>query len=417
MIQKPRKAALTFIFITVLIDVIGLGIIIPVIPSLIVELTGEGLSKAAIYGGWLMFVYAFTQFVFAPVIGGLSDRFGRRPVLLFSLLGFGIDYILIGFAPNIFWLFVARLISGITGASHTTASAYIADVSEPEKRAQNFGLIGAAFGLGFIIGPVVGGLLGQYGARVPFFAAAGLTLINVLYGYFILPESLPPEKRRKFDIKRANPLGALKHLKQFPGIGGLILIFGLIYLSGHATQSTWTYFTMLQFDWNEAMVGISLGVVGVSVFVVQGGLTRVVIPKMGEVKSVYFGLIMYCLGFLGFAFAPSGLILMFMIVPFCLGGLATPSIQGIISNKVPDDQQGELQGALTSLISFTAIFGPPMMTGLFGYFTSDSAPFELPGAAFVMGSVLILISFILAVVFLKNSDNSTVHKSARTVSN
>ncbi|XWN38260.1 MAG: TCR/Tet family MFS transporter [Balneola sp.] len=417
MIQKPKKAALTFIFITVLVDVIGLGIIIPVIPSLIVELTGEGLSEAAIYGGWLMFVYAFTQFVFAPVIGGLSDRFGRRPVLLFSLLGFGIDYLLIGFAPNIFWLFVARLISGITGASHTTASAYIADVSEPEKRAQNFGLIGAAFGLGFIIGPVVGGLLGQYGARVPFFAAAGLTLVNVLYGYFILPESLPPEKRRKFDIKRANPLGALKHLKQFPGIGGLILIFGLIYLSGHATQSTWTYFTMLQFDWNEAMVGISLGVVGVSVFVVQGGLTRIVIPKIGEVKSVYFGLIMYFLGFLGFAFAPSGLILMLMIVPFCLGGLATPSIQGIISNKVPDDQQGELQGALTSLISFTAIFGPPMMTGLFGYFTSDSAPFELPGAAFVTGSVLILISFIMAVVFLKNSDNSTTHNSATTVSN
>ncbi|MEQ9091248.1 MAG: TCR/Tet family MFS transporter [Balneola sp.] len=417
MIQKPKKAALTFIFITVLVDVIGLGIIIPVIPSLIVELTGEGLSEAAIYGGWLMFVYAFTQFVFAPVIGGLSDRFGRRPVLLFSLLGFGIDYLLIGFAPNIFWLFVARLISGITGASHTTASAYIADVSEPEKRAQNFGLIGAAFGLGFIIGPVVGGLLGQYGARVPFFAAAGLTLLNVLYGYFILPESLPPEKRRPFDIKRANPLGALKHLRKFPGIGGLVIIFGLIYLSGHATQSTWTYFTMLQFGWDEAMVGISLGVVGVSVFVVQGGLTRIIIPKIGEVKSVYFGLVMYFLGFLGFAFAPSGLILMLMIAPFCLGGLATPSIQGIISNKVPDDQQGELQGALTSLISFTAIFGPPLMTGLFGYFTSDVAPIELPGAAFVMGSLLIIISLILAVKFLKRSHNSAVKKPLKAATN
>lgn len=417
MIQKPKKAALTFIFITVLVDVIGLGIIIPVIPSLIVELTGEGLSEAAIYGGWLMFVYAFTQFVFAPVIGGLSDRFGRRPVLLFSLLGFGIDYLLIGFASNIFWLFVARLISGITGASHTTASAYIADVSEPEKRAQNFGLIGAAFGLGFIIGPVVGGLLGQYGARVPFFAAAGLTLLNVLYGYFILPESLPPEKRRPFDIKRANPLGALKHLRKFPGIGGLVIIFGLIYLSGHATQSTWTYFTMLQFGWDEAMVGISLGVVGVSVFVVQGGLTRIIIPKIGEVKSVYFGLVMYFLGFLGFAFAPSGLILMLMIAPFCLGGLATPSIQGIISNKVPDDQQGELQGALTSLISFTAVFGPPLMTGLFGYFTSDVAPIELPGAAFVMGSLLIIISLILAVKFLKRSHNSADKKPLKAATN
>ncbi|HAW80675.1 MAG TPA: tetracycline resistance MFS efflux pump, partial [Balneola sp.] len=202
-----------------------------------------------------------------------------------------------------------------------------------------------------------------------------------------------------------------------PGIGGLILIFGLIYLSSHATQSTWTYFTMLQFGWNEAMVGISLGVVGVSVFIVQGGLTRVIIPKIGEVKSVYFGLLMYCLGFLGFAFAPSGLILMFMIAPFCLGGLATPSLQGIISNKVPDDQQGELQGALTSLISFTAIFGPPMMTGLFGYFTSDSAPFELPGAAFVTASILILLSIILAVKFLRKSDSSADNTTSAIAEN
>lgn len=224
MSKEPRKAALAFIFITVLIDVIGLGIIIPIIPALIVELTGEGLSKAALYGGWLMFVYAFTQFICAPLIGALSDRFGRRPVLLLSLFGFGIDYILIGFAPNIFWLFIARFISGLTGASITTASAYIADISSPEKRSQNFGLIGAAFGLGFIIGPVIGGLLGQYGTRVPFFAAAGLTLLNVAYGYFILPESLPKENRRKFELKRANPMGSLKQLKSFPGISGLVIV-------------------------------------------------------------------------------------------------------------------------------------------------------------------------------------------------
>lgn len=400
MSKEPRKAALAFIFITVLIDVIGLGIIIPIIPALIVELTGEGLSKAAIYGGWLMFVYAFTQFICAPFIGALSDRFGRRPVLLLSLFGFGIDYILIGFAPTISWLFIARFVSGITGASITTASAYIADISSPEKRSQNFGLIGAAFGLGFIIGPVIGGLLGQYGTRIPFFAAAVLTLLNVLYGYFILPESLPKENRRPFEFKRANPMGSLKQLKSFPGISGLVVVFGLIYLASHATQSTWTYYTMEKFAWDEKMVGISLGVVGFCVAIVQGGLTRIVIPKIGEVKSVYFGLTISCLGFIGFAFSPTGAIMLAMIVPYCLGGFAGPSLQGIVSNKVPQNQQGELQGALTSLVSFTSIFGPPMMTGLFGYFTSDAAPFQFSGAPFLMGSLLVLGALLYSIRIL-----------------
>ncbi|MEP1150488.1 MAG: TCR/Tet family MFS transporter [Balneola sp.] len=408
MSKEPRKAALAFIFITVLIDVIGLGIIIPIMPALIVELTGEGLSKAAIYGGWLMFVYAFTQFIFAPFVGSLSDKFGRRPVLLISLLGYGINYILLGFSTTIFWLFTARIVSGMTGASITTASAYIADISSPEKRSQNFGLIGAAFGLGFIIGPVVGGLLGQYGTRIPFFAAAGLTLVNVLYGFFILPESLPKENRRSFDIKRANPLGSLKQLKSFPGISGLVVVFGLIYLASHATQSTWTYYTMEKFLWDEKMVGISLGVVGLCVAIVQGGLTRIVIPKIGEVKSVYLGLTLSCLGFLGFAFSPSGAIMLAMIIPYCLGGFAGPSLQGIVSNKVPQNQQGELQGALTSLVSFTAIFGPPMMTGLFGYFTSASAPFQFSGAPFFMAALLIIgaLFFAVRILSFKNTISS-----------
>ena len=390
--KEPRKAALTFIFITVVLDTIGLGIILPVIPALIMELTGEGLGKAAIYGGWLMFVYAGMQFLCAPIMGGLSDRFGRRPVLLLSLAGFGIDYIITGFAPTIYWLFGARILAGVFGASHTTATAYIADISEPEKRAQNFGLIGAAFGMGFILGPVIGGLLGEYGARVPFFASAALAFINCAYGYFILPESLSEENRRPFEWKRANPLGSPLQVKKFPAISGLVVIYFILYLSHHATQSTWTYFTMFRFEWNEAMVGFSLGIVGICVAIVQGGLTRVVIPRWGEQKSVYIGLIFYMIGFLGFAFAPSGWVILVMIAPFALGGFAGPALQGIISNGVENNQQGELQGALTSLISLTAIIGPPMMTGLFGYFTSEQAPFVLPGAAFVAGSILCAVS-------------------------
>lgn len=395
--QEPRKAALIFIFITVLLDVIGLGIIIPVIPALIMELSGEGLSAAALYGGALTFVYAITQFLFAPVIGALSDRFGRRPVILISLFGFGIDYILVGFAPTIFWLFIARFASGITGASVTTASAYIADISTPEKRAQNFGLIGAAFGLGFIIGPVIGGLLGEYGPRVPFFAAAGLTMLNLIYGYFVLPESLSKENRRAFEFKRANPLGALKQIKKFPAIMSLIGVFFLLQLSVHATQSTWTFFTMEKFDWDEKMVGFSLGIVGLCVAIVQGGLTRVIIPKIGEVKAVYVGLLCYSLGFMGFAFSPSGFIVLTLIFPFALGGFAGPALRGIVSNKVPDNQQGELQGALTSLISFAAIFGPPLMTNLFSFFTSEGAPIYFPGAPFFTGGVLTFLALLFSI--------------------
>lgn len=392
-----QQHALIFIFITILLDVTGLGIIIPVFPGLIMQLIGGGLSEASFYGGWLMFVYASMQFVFAPVIGALSDRYGRRPVLLFSLLGFGLDYIVMGLAPTIVWLFVGRVLSGLTGASMTTAAAYIADVSPPEKRAQNFGIIGAGFGLGFIIGPVIGGLLGQFGPRVPFFAAAGLTLLNTLYGFLVLPESLPAEKRRAFQWKRANPLGSLRKLGDYPVILGLVGALVFIYLSQHATQSTWTYYTMEKFDWHEKEVGYSLGFIGLMVAIVQGALTRVLIPRLGPARAVYTGLTLNCLGFLGFAFATQGWMMYAIMVPFAFGGLAGPSLQGIISNQVPGNAQGELQGALTSLVSLTAIFGPPFMTHLFGWFTSGVAPVHFPGAPFFAAFVLVLISIVWAI--------------------
>ena len=389
--MKP-KAALGFIFITLLLDVIGFGIIIPVLPRLIQELTGEGLSGAARYGGWLGFAFAGMQFLFSPVLGNLSDKYGRRPVLLTALFGFGVDYLFLAFAPTIGWLFVGRSIAGLTGASFTTAGAYIADISPPEKRAANFGLIGAAFGMGFIIGPVVGGLLGQFGPRVPFLAAAGLTLLNWLYGFFVLPESLPPESRRPFDWRRANPVGSLRQLGRYPVILGLVASLVLIYLAGHATQSTWSYYTMYKFGWNEAWVGYSLGAVGALTGLVQGVLIRYSSPRLGPGRSVVVGLGLYALGLLLFAFAGRGWLMFVFLVPYCLGGIAGPALQGILSGQVPATEQGELQGALTSLVSVTAIVGPPLMTGLFAYFTGPQAPVHFPGAAFLAAAVLAVLS-------------------------
>jgi DHA1 family tetracycline resistance protein-like MFS transporter len=391
-----RKAAISFIFITLLIDVTGLGLIIPVMPKLIETLTGGSISDASRWGGWLTFAYAIMQFLFAPVLGNLSDQYGRRPVLLFSLLGFGIDYLFLSFAPTIGWLFAGRLIAGITGASFTTAAAYIADISTDENRAQNFGMIGAAFGLGFIIGPVIGGLLGEYGARVPFLVAAGLSLLNALYGFFVLPESLPKQSRRPFQWKRANPLGSLLHLRKYPAIGGLVFSLVLVYIAGHAVQSNWTFFTIERFGWSEKLIGISLGVVGLLTALVQGGLIRFTNPRLGNEKSIYLGLSLYCVGLILFAFASQSWMMFLFLVPYCLGGIAGPALQAIISGNVPSNEQGELQGALTSLMSATSIVGPPLMTNLFAYFTQPSAPVKFAGAPFLLGSLLMAGSTLIA---------------------
>ncbi|QIL74789.1 TCR/Tet family MFS transporter [Hymenobacter sp. HDW8] len=399
---ENRKAALGFIFITLLLDVIGFGIIIPVLPTLIRELIGGTLSEAAQYGGWMLFAFAGMQFLFSPVLGNLSDQYGRRPVLLFALFGFGLDYLFLAFAPTVGWLFVGRIIAGITGASFTTASAYIADISPPEKRAQNFGMIGAAFGLGFIIGPVIGGLLGQYGPRVPFIAAAGLTLLNWLYGYFVLPESLAKENRRPFDWKRANAVGSLKQLQRYPVILGLVGSMLLLYIAAHATQSTWSYYTMYKFGWNEKWVGYSLGAVGLMTALVQGLLIRVINPRLGPKRSVLVGMTLYAIGFTLFAFASKGWMMFAFLVPYSLGGIAVPALQGIMSGQVPANEQGELQGALTSLVSATSIVGPPLMTNLFSYFSGSQAPVHFPGAAFLTGAVLTVISTIFVMRSLRN---------------
>jgi DHA1 family tetracycline resistance protein-like MFS transporter len=392
-----KKAAISFIFITLLIDVMGWGLIIPVMADLIAELKGISINQASTYGALLISVFAITQFLFAPVVGNLSDQFGRRPILLCSLLGFGIDYIILALAPTYGWLFIGRVIAGITGASFTTAAAYIADVSTDETtRAKNFGLIGAAFGLGFVLGPALGALLATWGIRAPFYAAAILCLLNCLYGYFFLPESLSKEHRRAFEWKRANPFGALKFLTKHKEIGGLAFCFFLIYLGSQAVQGNWNFFTIHRFHWNAKMVGISLAVVGVLVGAVQAGLTRVINPRIGNEKSIYLGLSLYTLGLILFAVATQGWMMFAFLVPYCLGGICGPSLQSVISGHVPPNQQGELQGALTSLMSLTTIIGPLIMNTTFTYFTSDKAPFYFPGVHFLMGAVCMLLSTIIA---------------------
>lgn len=402
--MSSKKPALGFIFVTLLIDITGWGIIIPVVPGLIMEVSGGTVSEASSYGGWLIAAYAIMQFICAPVVGALSDRYGRRPVLLASLFGFGVDYIFTAFAPTLAWLFVGRIIAGMMGASFTTAGAYIADISPPEKRAQNFGIIGVAFGLGFIIGPVIGGLLGGLGLRIPFLVTAGLTLVNWLYGYFILPESLQPEHRRKFEWSRANPFGTLKSLFRYPVIAGLFASLACLYIAAHAIQSNWSYYTIEKFGWNETKIGISLGVVGLMYAIVQGWLIRILLPKLGPQRSVYTGLALYAAGFLLFALATQGWMMYAFTVIYCLGAIAGPALQGIMSNAIPATEQGELQGGFTSLMSITSIIGPLVMNSvLFAYFTGPETPVYLPGAPMLLGAALTLSSAILAKKSLKKN--------------
>jgi len=384
--------ALIFVLITVMLDSIGLGIIIPVLPELVVGLTGSTLSQAAVYGGWLMFAYAVMQFFFAPILGNLSDRFGRRPILLASLAAFGIDYALMGFAPTIAWLFIGRLIAGAAGATMATANAFVTDITEPKKRAQNYGLIGAAWGLGFIFGPVIGGFLGEIGPRVPFFAAACLAGLNVVYGFFVLPETLAPENRRAFSLRRANTLGALRQIRAIPLVFALCGVFLLYQLAHDANPSVWTYYTKFKFNWTESDIGLSMGLVGLMVTLVMGVFTRLIIPRLGEKRTAFLGLVCGAVGYLGFALAPAGWVMLAFIVPFSFVGLTMPALRGIMANQVPENAQGELQGLLTSITSMTAIIAPLLMTQLFKEFSQDTAPIYIPGMPFLVAGIFLVAS-------------------------
>jgi DHA1 family tetracycline resistance protein-like MFS transporter len=390
-----RQPAILFILITALIDSISIGIIIPVFPKLIMSMEQCDEGRAAVIGGWLMFWFAIMQFVMSPILGSLSDRYGRRPVLLLSLFGFGVDFLLLAFAPTLSWLFAGRILAGIMGASYTTASAYIADISTDDNRSKHFGMLGAAFGLGFIIGPGVGGLLAQWGVRVPFIACAVLSLLNWLYGYFILPESLPADRRRPFDWRRANPIGAFINIAKHRSILGYLAVFFLLYLGAQAVMTNWQYYTMLKFGWEEKAIGISIMTVGIIVAFVQGVLVRVVNTRIGNSNAMLVGLSLYTIGMAGFGLAPTGAWMMAAILPYCLGGINGPAIQSLMTESVPSNAQGELQGLITSVQSITSIIGPLLMAGIFSHFTQPGNHY-FPGAAFVTAAFLMLTALLIA---------------------
>lgn len=397
-----KAASVHFIFITVLLEWIGHGIVIPIMPD-VIRRFGHGPDFVNHYYGYFVSAYALMQFLMSPVLGSLSDRFGRRPVLLMSLLGAGLDFILMALAPNLWILFLGRIIAGTTGAGITVASSYMADISDDSNRAANFGMIGAAIGLGFIIGPVLGGVFGNMGPLVPFWVAAALNILNFAFGFFVLPESLPKDKRRELKVSQMNPfMSLIKVLKPSP-VTGFILVYFFMYLAGQVHPSIWTLYTQLKFNWTAFEVGLSLSFVGISIAFAQGYLTRIFIPKWGENKALLYALYINISGFALFAFATKGWMMYAIMAITCLSGLGGPALQSLISREVPPQEQGELQGSLISLASITAIIGPLFYTDVFARFTSENASWHFPGMPYFAASI---VSCLGLFIFFKSAKKS-----------
>jgi MFS transporter, DHA1 family, tetracycline resistance protein len=390
-----RVGALTFILITVALDATGIGLLIPVIPRLVADLSGKGLSAAAVYGGWLTAVFAGMQFFAGPILGSLSDQFGRRPVILSSLAVFGASYILMAFASNLLFLFAAQVLAGLFGATPSTAGAYMADISAPRDRAKHFGWMGAAFGTGLIIGPMLGGTLAGFGPRTAFFASALLSVVNVLYGYFVLPESLAVDQRRPFHWKSAHPVGALMQLRQTAGLTRLLVALLVLQVVADTLPVTWPYFTMLKFDWTPRDVGMSLGVYGLSNIFVQSFLTGRLSRRFGNLITASFGFFMLMAGYLGFAFAPRGSLLLVCIPVMVLGFATGPAISSLLSGRVDGSSQGMLQGVMASAASLAAIVTPPIMSHVFSRSSAPGTPHYFPGAAYVLASGLALLGMLI----------------------
>ncbi|HET6545939.1 MAG TPA: TCR/Tet family MFS transporter [Rhodanobacteraceae bacterium] len=397
-VSPARRAAVAFIFVTVMLDMLAFGIIIPVLPHLIVQLIGGSIAKAAVYSSAFGTLFMLMQFVFSPIQGTLSDRFGRRTVILISSLGLGIDFVVMAIAPMLWLLFIGRAVSGVCAASFSTANAYIADITPKDRRAAAFGLLGAAFGIGFIVGPALGGLLGHWHIRLPFWVAAGLSLVNFGYGFLVLPESLPKERRStRFDWRHANPLGALILLRRYPQVFGLATVFFLANLAQFSLNSTYVLYTDYRYGWGPQIVGYTLGLVGLCSGLVQAVLVGRLMPVLGERRMMLAGLVLCSVGYLLFGLAPIAWLFVLGIPFLCLGGLAGPPAQAMMTHQVDPHEQGRLQGALTSLASLAGIFGPAVFANLFALFISNHAPVRhLPGAAFVLAALLLVGAWLVA---------------------
>lgn len=396
--MKIRQASLAVIVFTVFIDMVGMGIALPILPRLIEEMLGGAASRASLFYGVLVGIYCLMNFVASPMLGALSDAVGRRPVILISLAALGIDYVILALAPNLWWLVGARVLAGALGATYTAAAAYIADISPPEKRAQGFGLMGVAFGIGFIAGPVIGGLLGEIGPRLPFFAAAGLSLVNCLFGIFVLPESLKPENRRPFDLRRANPLAAFVKAARYPVVGSLIAIAILTNFAERGMEATWVLYTGYRYHWGPLDVGLSLAFIGLLVAAVQGGLIRVLVPYLGEWRTLILGLIAAAGSFTLYAFATDGWMAYIIIVCHIVGwGCCGPTIQGLASKAVPASEQGVVQGVFMAIATASGIVAAPVSAALFAWFIRPDASFVFPGMSFILGASL----FALALLFVR----------------
>lgn len=409
--KAPGRAAFAFILVTVTLDFLAFGLIAPVNPDLVRGFVGGDFARASTITGYFFLAWATMQFIFSPVIGSLSDRFGRRPVILISCFGTGADYVLMALAPSLSWLFVGRLISGIATSNVPTAFAYITDVTPPEKRARAFGLISAAFGLGFVVGPAVGGLLGNYNLRLPFWVAAGLSLANALYGYFVLPESLPKERRAKSAWHLANPLSSLKLFGLHPELTGLAVVITLYYLAHNSLISVWALYTEFRYAWNNRDVGLSLAVVGVSAALVSGVLVGPVVKRFGERLSLLFGLVFGVIGFLCFGLAPFGKLVLITIPFIALWGIAAPPLQSLMSRHVDHSSQGKLQGAINSIRALTSMAGPVLFTQTFSAAIVPGVRFHIPGAPYLVAAILLLSSLLVA-VFVTRSNGAPVAAAA-----
>ncbi len=392
----PRPAAVAFIFVTVVLDVLALGIIIPVLPKLVENFLGGNTARAAEMFGLFGTVWALMQFIFSPVLGALSDQYGRRRVILISCFGLGVDYIFMALAPTLGLLFIGRIISGITGASFTAAGAYIADVTPPEKRAAGFGMIGAAWGLGFVLGPALGGVLGGINPRLPFWVAAGLTLVNAMYGLFVLPESLSVNDRKKFSWRSANPIGALNLLRSHPELFRLATVNSFFYLAHQVLPSVFVLYASFRYGWDERTVGLTLAIVGVCGMIVQGGVVKRVVADFGERRALLAGLLFGAGGFAIYGLAPIGIIFWLGIPVFSLMGLYGPSAQGLMTRHVQPSEQGQLQGANNSLMGITGVIGPGIFTLTFAHFIGAQSDWHLPGAPFLLAALMLMIAFMLA---------------------